>query len=647
VCGIVGILAFEGAVPYPERWPDLVNHLQHRGPDEGAYWSDGPFFLGSRRLSIIDLKTGGQPMASDDGALMVVHNGEIYNYLELRDTLRGLGCEFRTESDTEVLLHGYRVWGPELPARLSGMFAFAVADRRRQALFVARDRLGEKPLFYTVNRRRVAFASELRPLATLPDLDRRLDTDGLGGFLCLNYVPGTRTLLTGVHRLEPGAWKEWSAAGTRGGAYWRLPVPGEAEAPPAHDGGEDGLAARVDHAVKLCLRSDVPVGIFLSGGVDSSVVAESAARQGRLATAYVLDFDEPGFSELRFAKTVADRLGLPLERVVLTPRALGDFVRLVDHADDPLADSSALAVWELSREAARTTKVVLTGDGGDEVFGGYLTYLATRLHQRLTPRLPRAAARALARAGARLPTSEGKVTRSYKAWRFLRALDLPSGEAHLSWNGTWLPAQAAALVTPGPLRETVAGALREVADRLGLSQRADLAHLQRADLAEYLPNDILAKTDRMSMAHGLECRAPLLAPDLVEWALGLPERARIGPGGRTKPLLRRLAARHYGADLGDRPKQGFSIPVHRWVRGPLREMVRDLLSPASVARLAVLDPLAVDGLVEDHFEGRRSYGFELWGLAVLVAWHRLRIERAPDPPVPRPLSRRAVALRPA
>ncbi|MBI3637482.1 MAG: hypothetical protein HY216_14915 [Candidatus Rokubacteria bacterium] len=410
---------------------------------------------------------------------------------------------------------------------------------------------------------------------------------------------------------------------------------------------QEDLAFRLDHAVRLCLRSDVPVGIFLSGGLDSSLVAESAARQGRLTTAYFLDFEDARFSEYPWARTVAAHLGLPLERVVLTPAALADFGNLVNHADDPLADSSALAVWAIAKIAAKSTKVVLTGDGGDEVFGGYLTYLATRLHRRFTAPLPRAARRMIARAGDHLPTTEGKVTLSYKAWRFLRALDLPSGEAHLSWNGTWLPRQAMALVRPGATQDRVRDALRTVSEALEITRRSDLPHLQRADLIEYLPNNILVKTDRMTMAHGLESRAPLLSAELVNWALALPEHLRIGPRGETKRLLRSLARTHFGPDIGNRAKQGFSIPIHRWIRGPLAETVRDLLSPASLECLDVLEPRTIERIADDHFRGRRSYGFELWGLAVLVAWHRSRVQHAPDPPVQRPLERRTFGLREA
>jgi asparagine synthase (glutamine-hydrolysing) len=651
MCGLFGMFGFDGPPPWRERGPALVNHLRHRGPDAGAWWADGPFFLGHLRLAVIGLATGGQPMATADGALVVVFNGEIYNHPELRAELEARGHAFRTASDTEVLLHGYREWGTDLPARLTGMFAFALADRRRGELFLARDRVGEKPLFLLRTPGGLAFASELRPLAALPDVPRRLDLAALAGYLLLNYVPGGRSLLAGVERLPPGTWRLYGAGGERGGTFWQPPGAADAslEAAPA----EEVLAecrARLDRAVRLNLRSDVPVGIFLSGGMDSSLLAESAMRQGRLNRAYCLDFAEATHSEYGAAERVAKRLGLPLERVRLTADALADFPRLVEHADDPLADSSALAVYTLARHAARANKVVLGGDGGDELFGGYLTYAASRLHARWLAPLPRAGRRLAARLGRALPTAESKVALSYKLWRFLRALDLDTGPAHFTWNGTWLPHEAARLARPGPLRDAVGATLGELAGRHGLARGPSLFDLQRADVREYLPNDILTKSDRMSMAHGLEVRAPFVEHGLAAWALRLPERFKIGPGGQLKWVLRELARRTFGPEIANRPKQGFSIPVHAWLRGPGAAPVRDLLAPAAVARLGVLDPAAVGRALDDHLTGRRSYGFELWGLAVLVAWHQARIEHRPADPgcgdlrrvhVPRPAGRAA------
>jgi len=633
MCGLFGMFGFAGPPPWQEVGPGLVNHLRHRGPDAGAWWASGPFFLGHRRLSIIGLASGGQPMATSDGELVVAFNGEIYNYPELREELRRKGHRFRTDSDTEVLLHGYREWGTDLPTRLTGMFAFALADRNRDELFLARDRIGEKPLFLYRAPGYLAFASELRPLAALPDLPRQMNRPALAAYLLLNYVPGSRCLLDGVERLTPGTWRLYGRDWETSGVYWEPPVAPDASLETA--ALQDILAAcreHLDRAVCLNLRSDVPVGIFLSGGMDSSLVAESAMRQGRLNRAYCLDFAESSHSEYGAATAVAATLGLPLERVRLSADALGDFPSLVEHADDPLADSSSLAVYTLCRQAARTNKVVLGGDGGDELFGGYLTYAASRLHARWLTPWPRSCRRLAAWLSGWLPTGEGKVSFTYKLRRFLRAAPLETAQAHFTWNGTWLPAEASRLVETAEMRGAVHRALPELAQRHGLARTDSLLAWQLADVREYLPNDILTKADRMSMAHGLEVRAPFLEHELAAWALRLPERYKLGPGGRLKYVLRELARQTFGPAIADRPKQGFSIPVHAWLRGPLAGPVRDLLAPSSVARLQVLDPVAVGRALDDHLAGRHSYGFELWGLAVLVAWHRARIETVPALP---------------
>ncbi len=644
MCGIVGLYAPGGAPPHRDRWRALLNHLSHRGPDEGAWWSDGPFFFGHRRLSILDLSSGQQPMASEDGRFVVAFNGEVYNYRELRPELEARGCRFRTNSDTEVLLHGYREWGRNFPSRLHGMFAFAIADRLRRELYLARDRFGEKPLFVARLGRYLAFASELRPIAALADIRRELDSKALTEYLVLNYVPGTATLMRGVERIAPGTWKLFSPDGEKQGAYWNLQCEQAKEA-----NAQEALERwreLFDRAVAFCLRSDVPVGIFLSGGIDSALVAESAVRQGTLNRAYCIDFEEAGYSEAWAAKIVSQRLGLPLERITLTSSVLDNFADIVEHADDPLADSSAVAVWALSKyTASRGNKVVLGGDGGDELFAGYLTYRATQLHWKFIEPLPALLRQGLHWLSTHLPTSEGKVTLSYKLQRFLRASHLPTAQAHFSWNGTWLPQDAASLLRDRDAREAARSSLAGLALRAGLDRDFSLISLQQSDLREYLVNDILVKSDRQSMAHGLEIRAPFLEHELASWSLGLPDQMKIGKRGELKALLRMAARRTYGSEIANRPKEGFSIPIHEWIRGPLLERVRDLLSTESIERMELLDPARVEAAVEDHLSGRRSLGFEIWGLAVLAQWHRSRIQHALPAPPDLPIVERIFPMR--
>jgi asparagine synthase (glutamine-hydrolysing) len=642
MCGIFGYVG--RLLPPASDLARVTNLLRHRGPDAGGCWHEPGVFLGHRRLAIIDLNTGAQPMFSADGRYVITFNGEIYNYPELRDDLRTSGAQFRTSSDTEVILAGYARWGVEVASRLEGMFAFAVYDRLARTTFLARDRFGEKPLLVAEPPGALVFASELSPLAALGVGGREVDHEALGAYLCLNYVPGARTMLRGIQRVAPAEWRLYGHDGVKRRArYWSPPV---APQDTRRTTGEllDELQERIDGAVRLTLRSDVPVGLFLSGGVDSSCVGESAARLGRLEHAFCVDFaTAPRFSEWSAASTVANRIGVPLTRVALDASVLREFIDVTRHLDDPLADSSAVAVWTVARAAGRQVKVVLSGDGGDEIFGGYLTYLATQWHRRLRRCLPISAWNALSRASRYLRVDDrDKVSRSYKLHRFLRAMPLPTREAHFTWNGTWLPADAAALATDRRAREEARRALLDLA--VDANGDATLHDLQLADVREYLANDILAKVDRATMAHGLESRAPLLNTAIAQFALSLPLRLRVN-GTRTKFLLRELCARHYGRAHAYAPKQGFSIPVHTWLRHEGRSLMTGLLAPERVAALACVDSAAVSRAVDRHLAGM-PLGWELWGLMVLVAWFEERIVSPPAyralpdvptiaPPVPR------------
>jgi asparagine synthase (glutamine-hydrolysing) len=626
MCGIFGFVGSN--LPPVSDLARVTNLLSHRGPDGGACWHEPGVFLGHRRLSIIDLDHGAQPMFSGDARYVITFNGEIYNYPELRDELRGLGAHFRTASDTEVILAAYAQWGIETAARLEGMFAFAVYDRIERTTYLARDRFGEKPLLVTQADGRLVFASEMAPLAALGVGGRDIDHQALAGYLCLNYVPGTRTMLRAVSRLAPAEWRLYGPEGLRRQArYW---APPSAPLPTNRSTGDllDELQQRIDGAMQITLRSDVPVGLFLSGGVDSAVVAQSAARLGRLEQAFCIDVvGTQGFSEWDAAARVGKRIGVEVTRVPLDGGVLDEFLDVVRHLDDPLADSSAMAVWSVARAASRQLKVVLSGDGGDELFGGYLTYAASLWRQRVRPALPQDAWKALARLSSHVGTSRReKMTWRYKLHRFLRAMPLPPAEAHLTLNGTWLPQQVAALASDARLRAAAPLALSEM---VGASQRTISLHdLQLTDIHEYLTNDILAKVDRATMAHGLESRAPLLNRAVAEFALTLPEPYRV-TGATTKYLLRELCARHFGRAHAYAPKRGFSIPVHTWLRREGRGLMTGLLARDRVDALGCLDAAAVSRTVDRHLAGA-TYGWELWGLMVLVAWFEQRVASPPD-----------------
>ncbi len=630
MCGIFGFIDWRGERPDDARLGRATNLLRHRGPDGGGYWSAPEVYLGHRRLAIIDLAGGEQPMASADGRVVVTFNGEIYNYPELREELRARGASFRTSSDTEILVEGYRIWGTGLFARLDGMFALALYDRRERSVVLARDRFGEKPLLYAASSGRLVFASEMAPLAAVGAGGRTLDLAALGGFLCLNYVPGTATLMQGVHRVPPGTWQRHAADGrVEHETYWSAAGCAAPAAVPGTDEALlDAMQARIDEAVRLTLRSDVPVGLFLSGGTDSALVAESAARQGRLSAAFCVDFDEQGFSEWDRAQHVARQVGVALERVPLTPQILDRVELLASHLDDPVADSSAMAVWTVAEAAARRVKVVLSGDGGDELFGGYLTYASTQWHARVAPLLPHALWAMAAGVADWWPGPATQPGLAYSLTRLARAMPLDTRVAHLCWNGAWTPDQAARLVRGDAARGATRGALAGVAGQM--PAHPTLHDLQLADLGGYLPNDILAKVDRATMAHGLESRAPLLGPRVAELALALPDGQRTTGRRRTKVALRRLCARHFGEPHAQAPKMGFTVPLHRWLRTSGRPVLRRMLAPERVAALGVLDARAITRVVDAHLSGHRSYGWELWGLMTLVAWYEARLASPPD-----------------
>ena len=632
MCGIFGFVSWDQALPPVPVLGRATNLLRHRGPDSGGYWHERGVFFGHRRLAIIDLATGDQPMSSFNGRYVITFNGEIYNYPELRDELRRDGHSFHTASDTEVILEGYQKWGTEVVHRLEGMFAFALYDRLERTLLLARDRFGEKPLLFSEDRGAVVFASELSPLVAVDRARREIDIDALAGYLSLNYVPGTRTLARGILRVAPGEWRVYGPQGLRRSErYWTAAQ--SLEAPPSADVEKllDELQHRIDGAVRFTLRSDVPVGLFLSGGVDSSVVAESAARLGSLEAAFCVDFADSGFSEWPRAVHVARRLDIELVRVPLDAMVLNEFLDVTDHLDDPLADSSAMAVWTVARAASRRLKVVLSGDGGDELFGGYLTYPASQWHARLRRWLPRGAGTWAAAMAGRLPVNQRvKVGAAYKLQRFLRALPLETAEAHFTWNGTWTPEEAATLVDAASAKEAARSSLRRLAASHQLGSEPSLRQLQLADVAEYLPNDILAKVDRATMAHGIESRAPLLNSAVAGLALGLPDHLRVGRAAHNKILLRRLCERHFGPQHARAPKQGFSLPIHQWLRQQGRPLVMTLLSPDRVKALKVLDASEVGRAMAAHMSGARALGWELWGLMVLVAWYERRLSQPPD-----------------
>jgi asparagine synthase (glutamine-hydrolysing) len=616
VCGICGIASTNGSA-VTDRVAAMSATLVHRGPDSFGEFSDGDIALAARRLSIIDLETGDQPIANEDGTLHVVQNGEIYNYRELRRELERAGHHFRTQGDTEVLLHLYEEHGDGFAERLRGMFAIAIWDAPRRRLVLARDRFGIKPLYYRATSGELAFASELRALPR-----GEIDLDALEAFLAFNSIPAPLTIFKEIRKLPPGQLLSWEDG--------RVELKRFARPAPIAELREDEeaelveeLRSRVRDSVRAHLVSDVPVGVLLSGGVDSAFLAALAAEESSEALrTFSIGFEERSFDELADARLVAERYGTQHRELVLRPDAALLLPALADAFDEPFADSSALPTYLVSQLAASDVKVALSGEGGDELFGGYYTYAADLLAARVG-----GLARLAGPLVERLPTSTSRASFDYRAKRFVRAAHLPPLERHHGWKEIFSPELRAEL-TGGRSSFDPVDLLR---GRYRETEGADeLARLQDVDLGTYLVDDLLVKTDRASMAHSLEARVPFLDSVITNFALALPSRHKVR-GLRKKVLLRKAAAPLVPPELLRRRKRGFSIPAAAWLRGELEPFARDTLSADRLRSQGFFRPEAVTRLIDDHVAGREDLSRQLWGLLSFMLWHERHVERTPGP----------------
>jgi asparagine synthase (glutamine-hydrolysing) len=617
MCGICGSYDFSRGRPADAALLARMNaSLVHRGPDGGGVHVDGPAGLAARRLAIIDLAHGDQPMLAEDGALCVVQNGEIFNHLQLRAELERAGARFRTGCDTEVLLHMYLRDGPQFVGRLRGMFAFALWDRRERRLLLARDRFGIKPLYYAVVDGRISFASELKALLRDPSFPREVDRQALHSFLAFNSIPAPLSIFAGARKLPPGHLVECSPAGVRIERYAR-PAPAPEEGLRREPAGAlaDELRERLRDSVQAHLLADVPVGVLLSGGVDSSLLTALAARESseRVST-FSIGFRERSFNELDLAREVARRYGTDHHELVVSPHITELLPRLVAAFDEPFADSSAVPTFLVSQLAAEHVKVVLCGEGGDELFGGYETYVADQLALRVGP----AAAR-LAPLVDRLPSSNARVSLDYRARRFTRAAALSPLERHHGWKEIFSGQQRSRLLTAEwqePSADPLDPWRRRYAETAGAPL---LARLQDVDLGIYLADDLLVKTDRMSMVHGLEARVPYLDPVVAELALSLPTELKVR-GLAKKRLLRRTASPLIPSRIIRARKRGFSIPAAAWLRGELEPFARALLSPQRTRAQGYFEPGAVTALLDEHVARRQDHSRQLWGLMSFSLW---------------------------
>jgi len=621
MCGIVGMVNLDGRAADSALLGRMNEAIHHRGPDEEGTYLRGHVGLAMRRLAIIDLAGGQQPIANEDRTAWIVFNGEIYNFRELKKRLEDLGHHFRTDCDTEAIIHAYEEWGADCPKHLRGMFAFAIWDERKQELLLARDRVGKKPLLYSKTAGSFVFGSEFSALLLHPSVGREIDRGAIHDYLSFMCVPAPLTAYRDIRKLEPGH----TLTLTRGGEmkierYWepdfskKLKVTEE-------EAGERALAL-LREAVRVRLMSEVPLGAFLSGGVDSSaVVALMAEESSTPVKTFSIGFDEQDFSELHHARRVAEYVGAEHHEFVVRPDAMEVLPKLVEHYGEPYADSSAIPTYYVARETRKHVTVALNGDGGDECFAGYERYAAMRLSERYR-RLPGVLReRVIRQAVELLPISESRPSNARKVRRLLRAASLPPVERYLRWVSVINPEEKDGLYAE-EFRQSVAGRdvrehLRPWFARANGAGVVDAALL--ADTMTYLPNDLLVKVDIASMAVSLEARSPFLDHHVIEFAASLPERMKLR-GLTTKYILKKTLRKLLPPENLSRGKMGFGVPVGHWFRGQMQGFLRENLLSERASRRGLFRPEVVRRMVELHTRGERDHTHQLWTLLMLELW---------------------------
>jgi asparagine synthase (glutamine-hydrolysing) len=628
MCGIAGIADFQGAVE-PDLVARMCDAIYHRGPDSRGIHVEAGVGLGIQRLAIIDVAGGDQPIFSEDGNVAVVMNGEIYNHLDLRAELERSGHSFSTRADTEVLVHLYEEHGRDFVTRLRGMFAFAIWDRRRRSLLLGRDRIGKKPLFWSRRGQRFWFGSELRALLRDPALPRRIDPRAIEAYLALQYVPDPMCVFEGVQKLPPACMLEVDAGGERLERYWKLdysrkhPDMTEAEA-------VERILALIDESTRIRLMSEVPLGAFLSGGIDSSaVVASMAGQTSEPVKTFSIGFGDPSYDETRFARMIAERYGTDHHEFRVEPEALAIMPTMARHYGEPFADPAAIPTFYLSELTRRHVTVALNGDGGDESFAGYSRYgrgnVLAYLH-----RLPAPARRAAARAAALV--GDGPHERSPRTRVVRHASNLAREDwdnyaisitAFYPWQRERLLSRDFAAQLDGFRAEHV---LRD--PWLASTARSPVDRMMEVDIETYLPGDLLPKVDVATMAHSLEGRSPFLDHVLMEFAAGLPAAMKMR-GTEGKLILKRALRGRVPDEILDRPKMGFGVPLDRWFRNELSDLPQErLLDPSALGR-GYLEREAIEDLIVEHRSGRADHSWRLWALLALDSWHR-EVADAPD-----------------
>jgi asparagine synthase (glutamine-hydrolysing) len=625
MCGIAGYWNFRSGLPASmDTIRACAGTLRHRGPDEQGYRVDGDLALGMTRLRVVDPDGGHQPMANEDGTVQVVFNGEIYNHAALRSRLESSGHRFRTRSDTEAIVHAWEEWGVRCVERFNGMFALAIWDARSRRLFLARDRLGIKPLYVWNGADGVVFASELKAVVAAPWVPVDWDLEAVDDFLTYEYVPAPRSIVAGVEKLPQGSWLLFDAATpgapVRPQRFWSLDG-GQGPSLLTPEEAAEGLRERLRLSVRRRLMADVPLGAFLSGGIDSSVIVALMSQEtpGRVRT-FSLGFRDRSYNELDHARTVAAHFGTEHSEALVTPDIVSLADQLARFYDEPFADVSAFPTYLISSQARREVTVALSGDGGDELFAGYDHYVADRWARRLAWASGRWGWRAVDRLLERVPPRPSKKGALNKAKRFMEGVRRPEDLEHARWLVFWDVAERRSLYSPAAWKAVEArdpfGYYRDLLDEASSQRFSGLQRQLYADIRGYLADDILAKVDRASMATSLEVRVPFLDHEVVEYAMTLPAAWKLR-GRQTKWILRQAFADMLPRSTLRRGKEGFSMPMKNWLSGPLRPLLHEVLDPVRIRERGWFDHTEVARLVAEHLRGSHNHAHRLWCLMAL------------------------------
>jgi asparagine synthase (glutamine-hydrolysing) len=626
MCGIVGIVRNDEK-PVDEQLLSRMNGaIRHRGPDDDGFYINGSVGLAMRRLAIIDLKSGQQPIHNRDRTAWIVFNGEIYNYLEIRQQLEKLGHTFYTNSDTEAIVHAYDQYGSDCPKYLRGMFAFAIWDERTQELFLARDRVGKKPLLYSAINGQLVFASEFSALLLHPDVSKDIQPEAIDCYLSFMCVPAPLTAYRAIRKLEPGHSLRWRNGEVRVERYWQ-PDFSRKLSISEEEAGERAVAILRD-SVKVRLMSEVPLGAFLSGGIDSSaVVALMSQESADRVKTFSIGFEEQDFSELKHARRVANHVGADHHEFVVRPDALEILPLLVEHYGEPYADSSAVPTYYVARETRQHVTVALNGDGGDESFAGYERYAAMVLAEtyRKVPSFLRESV--IKQAANLIPTSEFGRSRIRSGKRFLEAACLPKVDRYLRWVSTFDTTSKLRLYSDHFKQRVTIGHARSLLEpwfvRANGTGFIDAA--LHADLMTYLPNDLLVKVDIATMAVSLEARSPFLDHHVIEFAASLPERFKLR-GLTTKYLLKKVLRKLLPSENLSRRKMGFGVPIGHWFRGKMQGFLREVILSEKALSRGLFNREVVQELVDQHVQGKRDFSHQLWTLLMLELWFQRFID---------------------